>query len=366
MRKVTVCIVMTVPLGMNGVSHVILNYLKEFANERLQYVFLVSNELSSGISRLIERKHGKVVRVPKRSRVLKYLTSCSRAMKECKCDILHVHGNSATMVLELFAGVLANIKVRIAHSHNSHCASLFLNGVLKYFFQQSYTKAFACSKLAGDWLFGAGKFDVIPNSIDLSRFRYDSLEREKVRKELGVNDKFVVGHIGGLQPAKNYPYLIELLDEIIRKKTDCVGLLVGAGSTKESTRQDIAEKKRNDKIKLLGLRTDSARLYLAMDCFVLPSFHEGLPLVALEAQAAGLPCYLSENVTREVQITKLVEFCKIDEDKTVWLDKIMAQDRSNRDEDSREAIQMLTDNGYCIKKQAVQLESAYIELFKNI
>lgn len=189
----------------------------------------------------------------------------------------------------------------IAHSHSTSNGSGFLaviKDIMQYPVRYQADYLFACSQMAGEWMFGKqvfGKnYEIISNAIDAERFDFDESIRRNVRNELGLRDKFVIGHVGRITKPKNHIFLIDLLTEIRKNRSDIVLLLVGDGELRTYIEAYANEKNVIDNIIFLGSKNNTQDYYQAMDVFVFPSLWEGLGIVAIEAQASGLHCVVSE------------------------------------------------------------------------
>ena len=217
---------------------------------------------------------------------------------------------------------------------------------------------FTCSKEAGIAVYGAravreGRVWTIPNAIDAQRFSF----QQKVRDELGIQDKFVIGHVGRFGFMKNHTYLVDVFAKICETRKDAVLVMIGQGELEETIREKVKSLGLEDRAYFLGNRYDVEKYYQAFDYFVFPSTFEGLPGSVAEAQAAGLHCLVSDKVTREVALTDLVAYRSIEEDSGLWAEEILgnAQAALVR-EDMREAI---AQKGFDVRSQAVQMAEFY-------
>ena len=193
----------------------------------------------------------------------------------------------------------------------------------------------ACSKLAGEWLYGniGGQLTVIPNGIDLSVYTFSNVKRDEIRKKIGIEDKLAVGHVGRLSQQKNQYYLIDIFEEFYKKHKDSVLLIAGSGNLEKDLRKKVSDLSLDDAVFFLGFRADVPDLLHAFDVFLLPSLFEGLPISIVEAQANGLPCVISDKVTNEVAVTGLVSFVSIDGPPVDWVGEIENALAKQRDSD---------------------------------
>ena len=208
------------------------------------------------------------------------------------------------------------IKHIIIHSHNSNTPSGLLRKLLNALnkpFLHLGTDFFACSKLAGEWLFGKNflkkhELKIINNAVDIDKYKFNAQTRENIRNELECREKFVIGHVGRFCYQKNHDFLINVFYEVQKEDKDMILLLIGEGELKEEIQEKVKKLNIQDNVIFLGT-TNKVQNYLqAMDLFVLPSRFEGLPVVGIEAQASGTKCLFSNNITKETKIVDNTEF----------------------------------------------------------
>ena len=164
----------------------------------------------------------------------------------------------------------------------------------------------ACSKEAGEWLFGNTQFIVLNNGIDVSKYVFNQNIREEYRKILGFSDELVLGHVGRFSNQKNHNFLIDIFYEIIKINKKSKLILIGTGELENEIKEKVESLSLKEKVIFLGARADVNKIMQAMDVFILPSLFEGLPVVGVEAQASGLPCIISDTVSKDVKITDSV------------------------------------------------------------
>ena len=197
------------------------------------------------------------------------------------------------------------------------------------------------------------------NAIDPSAFSFSEVTRESLRAELGLEGRFAVGHIGRFNLQKNHKRLIEIFAQLKKIKPDAVLLLVGEGELEEETRAKVSELGVEDSVKFLGVRSDVPKLCMAMDVFVMPSLFEGLPVVGVEAQAAGLPCVFSAEVTDEVVILPQSSQLPLSASNAEWAERIAACDGSVSDRSA--AIEPVRAAGYDINAETEKISRMYLE-----
>lgn len=345
---------MMTDMNYGGVEFVIMNYYRHIDRSRVQFDFFALEGSSLPMKDEIEKLGGRIYLVPKYTHLLDYEKAIMGIFKKNNYKIVHSNMN-ALSVFSLHAAKKAGIKVRIAHNHSTAGKGETKKNIVKYLLRplsKIYpTHLCACTKYAGEWLFGK-KTDIkiFHNAIEIEKYKYNERVRNKIRKELNIKDKLVIGHVGRFCFQKNQEFLVDLLHEV-RKKKDAVLLLIGEGNT-ESVREKANELGVFDSIFFLGPKSNANEYYQAMDCFVLPSRYEGLGMVAIEAQAAGLPTICSTEVPEEARITDLAEFISLDLPINKWADKIKRVERKDK---SRE----IAGAGYDITIEAKKLVEYY-------
>ena len=271
---------------------------------------------------------------------------------------------NALSIFPLMAAKKAGIKVRIAHSHSTanrkEWKKTLVKNMLRPFSKVYATHLFACSQLAGEWLFGRktqskGKVTIINNAIDFERFVYNESERNKIRQEYKITDKFVIGHVGRFMQQKNHKFLIDVFKELKNHRDDCVLFLIGEGELSESLHDYVSKLDLTDSVIFAGARSDVEKFYNAFDCFVLPSLYEGLGLVLVEAQASGLKCLASNSIPNESNISGKVKFLKLNNQ--IWVDEILKL--VNQQDLVRKSM---TCKEFNIKEEAKRLLDIYKEI----
>lgn len=305
-----------------GVEAVVMNYYRHIDREKVQFDFIVDGDSTLVPRKEIESLGGRVFLVPPYQQMAQYSRALEGLFRREHWLIAHSHVNALSL-FPLRAAKRAGVPVRIAHSHSTSGKGEHAKNLVKHLLRTQAnrypTHRFACSRYAGEWLFGRDAvFEVLYNAIDLSRFSFNAEARAKARADLGLVDgQLAIGHVGRFMTQKNHAFLIDVFAEVVRRRSDAVLLLVGSGELRHFAECRAAERGVADKVMFLGQRDDVDRLYQAFDAFVLPSLYEGLCLVGVEAQRAGLPCFLSDTITREVDVTGEVAFLSI-EDTHTW------------------------------------------------
>lgn len=354
MKKILV--VNTVDFIFGGITSVIVNYYKYIDKNIFQIDFVINGILEKEFEELFKENNSHIYRVNRKKNPIKYFFQLKKILDNGNYEAIHIHGNSATMTIELLAAKLARCPIRIAHSHNSVCNHKLFHVLLSPLFKKLYTSAIACSEVAGNWIFGKGKFKVLPNGIEVDKYRFSINVRKRVREELSIENKLVIGHVGLMNEQKNHSMLFEIVGEL-NKMYENIHLLCVTGS--ESVPNDleamIKEMDIEQNITILHKRDDVNELLQAMDIFLLPSKWEGLPVVLVEAQAAGLPCIVSSVVSEEAKILKERYFA-VPLEKEKWLEACKMTEMIPRE---KYDVSTLEERGFDIEKNIEILMKIY-------
>ena len=354
-----------------GVEAVTINYYRNIDKNKVQLDFICDEDSTNIPYEEIERMGGKVIIIPSYSKPFKYHKELKRVLKEGNYKIIHSNINTLS-VFSLFAAKCAGVPVRIAHSHSTtnkkEKKKNLMKQVLRPFSKVFATDYMCCSELAGRWLFGNKEYDkgnvyLLNNAIDLDKFKYNESLRKKKRKELGIkDDTLVIGHIGRFVAQKNHDFLIDIFNEIHKKNNNSILLLAGQGPLMEDIKNKVKELNLDDNVKFLGQRNDANELYQAFDVFLLPSLYEGLPVVGVEAQASGLLCYLSDDMTKETKVLDITKFMSLNKMPEEWADNILDDVKKYKRIDTSKEM---TAKNFNIKEEAKKLEEYYLNLYNK-
>ena len=365
-EPIRVCEVVGPMIG-GGVEAVVMNYYRHLDHSKVQCDFVITDDSTvvDANRREIEALGGRLYAVPTYHRLPAFESALYGLFtSHPEWRIVHSHMN-ALSVFVLGQAKKAGVPVRIAHSHSTwgkgEAKKNAAKAVLRPLANKYPTERLACSRAAGEWLFGKGApFEIMYNAIDLDRFWFSEPARARARAGLGlVGDAFVIGHVGRFMAQKNHQFLLEVFEQVAKKRDDAVLALVGTGEAEARAESWVRERGLSDKVKFLGQREDVNELYQAFDAFALPSLYEGLGLVGVEAQVAGLPCLLSDRITREVDVTGTCQFLPIDDPKT-WADALCALEP--RTDVERAATDRADFANYDIVRQGQWLTNKYLEL----
>lgn len=354
--------------NLGGAESRVMELYRALDRDKVQFDFLVHTEKEGQYNREIQRLGGRIYSVP-RFRVWNLL-SYQKALRRFFRDhngFAAVQGHmTSTASIYLPIAKRAGIPVTIAHARSAGVApgvkglvTKLIRCPLKY--RADY--CFTCSAEAAEAVYGRkwvekGAVWTIPNAIDTQRFVFDAEVRGKVRDELGLGSKFVIGHVGRFGSMKNHSYLIDIFAELCKMRDDAALVLIGKGELEEQIRAKISSIGLSDKVLFLGSRFDVERYYQAFDYFVFPSTYEGLPGSVAEAQASGLCCLVSDKVTREAALTELVTYKSIEEPAANWAGEIMRNAKSALErKDMRAAI---AAKGFDVRGLAAEMQAFYI------
>lgn len=353
-----------------GVEAVVMNYYRHIDHQKIQFDFICDNDSTNIPYQEIEKLGGKVILIPPYQKVFKYQKELQKVLRDGNYKIVHSHINTLS-VFPLYAAKKAGVPIRIAHSHSTTNKAEWKKNLMKQILRplskRYATDYFCCSELAGRWLFGdkvynQGKVYLLNNAIDLDKFSFSEKIRKEKRQELGLSDKnIVIGHIGRFVAQKNHTFLIDIFNEIHKKNENAILLLAGQGPLQEETKEKVKSLELNDYVRFLGQRNDANELYQAFDVFLLPSLYEGLPVVGVEAQAAGLLCVLSDDMTKETKVLDSTVFMSLNNSAEEWADIILKLIKGYIRNDTKKEI---TENNFNIKEEGIKLEKKYIKLYK--
>lgn len=358
---------MTASLYHGGSQNMIVNLYKEIDRSKVQFDFIVDHPELNDLQPVVEELGAKIYTMPKfkGTNILEVKNAWNVFFKQHpEYKIIHSHSRS-------YASIYLKIAKKyglktIIHSHNTSNGE-GLKARIKDLFQYNLKNIsdyfFACSLNAGEWLFGedivkSDKFFILNNAIDTNKFKFNQKTREQYRKQLGlVNNKIYI-QVGEFNEQKNHKFAIELFKQIIIKEPNAKLLLVGTGEKLEEIKRLVNKHNLNDNIEFLGRRDDVNNLLMASDIYLMPSNFEGLSVAAIEAQASGIKCLLSDKVSKDVNITNNCIFIPLEIDR--WLN-VCTDSKNNRVDTSNEIIKM----GYDVNITARWLEDFYLDIINK-
>jgi len=360
MNPIRVLQVFTI-MDRGGAETMIMNYYRKLDRTKVQFDFLVHRPHKAAYDDEIEALGGKIYRLPAINPFFpkSYYNQLSAFFQtHTYYKIVHSHLNTFSCFPLKIAREF-NIPCRIAHAHiaiNKVSIHSILSGKeslketfkkliklqLKKKVKNNATHYFSCGDKAGHWLFGNVPFKTMNNAIDTEKFKYNPKIETAYKKEFGLENELVLGHIGRFVSQKNHAFLIKIFASVLKKKPNTTLVLIGDGPLKKGLQTEAKLLNIDHKIKFLGVREDIPKLCQMMDVFVFPSFYEGLPVTLIEAQAASLKILASDTITKEVRLTDNIEFISIDDSVNVWSDHILKLQVNNKTDQSKS----IAEGGY--------------------
>lgn len=354
-------------MGRGGLETMLMNYYRHIDRSKIQFDFLVHRDFEADYDREILSMGGKINHV---SRLVPWSRKYRKELKKFflkhpEYKIIHVHQDCLSSVA-LQCAEECGIAVRIAHSHNSN-----QNKNIKYLIKRYYMKQipkfatdyFACGNEAGDWMFSGHSYRILRNAIDVSSYAYSIERAVTIRERLHVQQNLVIGHVGRFDVQKNHIFLLDIFNECVKIVQNAKLLLVGDGEGKAQIQEKVKALGLEDKVIFTGVRSDVSDLLQAMDVFVFPSLYEGVPVTMIEAQAAGLPCVISDNVPKDCIITSdLVTSMSLLDKPRDWAKHIIEQSQMQRNNHLNE----IQAAGYDVVMAARKLEKFYLEKYGEL
>lgn len=364
--------------GMNrgGIETWLMHVLRHIDRDRFQMDFLVHTTEPCPYDAEVRALGSQIISCPRVSQPLLYRSDFKQILREnCSYDIVHSHVQHFNGYV-LWLAEQAGVPIRIAHSHNdtsvveakaSRLRKLYLN-LTKWWISRHATLGLAASRPSAQSLFGShwendSRWRVLYCGVDLTPFR-QAVDREVVRAQLGIPaDAFVIGHVGRFEKQKNHEFILDIAALIGQKDAGIHWLLVGDGSLRTQSQEKVDRMDLSDRFIFAGLRPDVPCLMLsAMDLFLFPSLHEGLGLVLIEAQSAGLRCVLSDVVPGEADVVKpLLQRLSLFQTASAWSEAILTTKKNQPGITQTEAYQLVEKSSFNIHNSVKQLEAVYLE-----
>ncbi|MCL7746065.1 glycosyltransferase family 1 protein [Halalkalibacter alkaliphilus] len=357
--------VLHVVVNMNrgGAETLLMNLYRNVDRSTVQFDFLTCKE--GVFDDEIRSMGGKVYQIPYITEKghFGYIKELEQFFsKHSQYKIVHSHMDKMSGFV-LRAANKNKIPVRIAHSHNTSSEGSLPAKMYKWYagkhILQNATHFLACSEAAAKWLYQGKTKDVkiLQNGIECEKFMFSKEVRKEIRTELEFDDEFIIGHVGRFNHQKNHVFLLDVFADVCREIPNAKLVLVGDGPLREEIEAKVKTLHLEEKVHFLGVRSDINRLLQGFDAFVFPSLHEGLPVTLIEAQGAGLPCIVSDQITNEVDMgMNLVQYCSLDGRKR-WVEQI--KNLATHSFPRIKSSQSLSEKGYDIKNTAIWTQVFY-------
>ena len=352
--------------GIGGIEIFLLNIYKNIDRAKIQFDFVTSSDFVPLKENFIALG-GTLYKIASPVNIIRYWRDLRKLIETNQYEIVHIHKNSAANILPFIICKLAGVKVIVSHAHNTASTKgPFFNALHKInqkILLQLQTNAFACSTLAAQWLYGnlytaKNNVSILKNGVEVKKFIFNEIIRNEMRASLKLENSFVIGHVGRFTKQKNHIFLIDIFTELIKHKSNAVLLLCGLGELEGQIKEKVLKLGLDKRVFFLGERKDVNNIMQAMDVFVFPSLHEGLPLVGIEAQAAGLPIFMADTISSEVKISNLVTFLSLNDTVKIWAEKIIEKSELIKRANMATNI---GEQGYDIEKTAKYLENFYMK-----
>lgn len=357
--------VCTVETSRSGIPNVIFNQMENFNSDKFELGYVAINNPSEYYKMRLKNIGARLYIIPRKlSNPFKYIFQLTQIARGY--DIIHVHGNSATMTLEMLAALMAGVKVKASHCHSSDCNMKVIDKLCRPIFHSICNLRFSCSEVAAKWLYGNRKNHIIRNGISIDRFKFNSVAREKLRNELRLDNKFVITNVANFDLAKNHPFLIEIFGHLIHQKPEARLMLIGAGPEMQGIKSLVIDKRLDDKVIFAGSVSNPEDYMSASDIIVMPSFNEGFPLTLVEEQANGLSAIIADTISRQVNLSGNVTFLPIEDGAEKWAKKILESGMlvKRDDEVSQKACEKIIEKGYDISTASKHLQKLLIQAVK--
>jgi glycosyltransferase involved in cell wall biosynthesis len=345
-------------LRRGGTEQYLMNLYRHIDRSLVQFDFLVLSEQAEVYEQEIESLGGRVYRIPPVTRrPLENLIARNRFFKGHRYRIVEIHSSSPLRFSYAKDARRAGVERILFHAHNAVDKP---KSIAHRFAARRIGKwcdeELACSHVAGEYVYADSDYVIIPNAIDLDRFRFNSETRSRLRTELQVNDAFVLGTVGRLSRQKNYDFLLQVYASLWPKIDDSILLMVGSGELRDSLEMLSHSLGINDRVRFLNDRRDVPDLLSVFDLFIMTSFYEGLSIAAVEAQAAGLPCFFSSAISEETAFSDKVKFMPLDAGPDSWARAIADSMPTGR----MNSTETLRHRGYDINDLAQRMQSYYL------
>lgn len=353
---------------IGGIESFLLNLYSNIDREQIAFDFVTTSK-TPALRKELEQLGGRIYGISSYCHFFNYKKDIKKLLFQNQYDVVHIHKNSAANIVPFDIVSKVNEKpVVIVHSHNTAPSIGKFTKLLHYLNRDRMFKIsdyhFACSKKAAKWMFGdlhQKNICIIPNGIEMKKFVYTDEKAKIKREELGIADEtFVLGHIGRFTEQKNHLFLINIFKNILLINPNSVLILIGTGELKSKIESLVSMLGIEEHVLFLGARTDIPELLFAMDAFILPSLYEGLPIAAVEAQAAGLPIFLADTISKETDLANCVSWFSLENAEEEVARKILSQQYGRNEIVRQERNKKMSNSAYNIKTTATELQKIYL------
>lgn len=371
-------VLVVAPLGVGGVTNMMINIQKHLDRSLVNFDYLVFHDRREPCEDIVKEMGSRKLIASAddvKHRPLRRIFRLKEIRKVCRkngVQIMHYNADSPADLMNIIAAKIGGVKYVTIHSHNAgfgtagkgiRILSKFSKPLIPFFCDTYY----GCSDLAAKFLLPkkiieSGDYTVLPNGIDLKKYDFNKEVRKEVRKELGLQNKYIVGHAGRFSDQKNHAFLLDIFQKVHEKDENTVLLLFGVGELVEPMKKKAKQLDIYDSVIFYGASNEMHRMWQAMDVFVMPSLHEGLPVTGIEAQASGLPCIFADTITKEVDVTGKSEFLSLGDPANVWADHILTHKNDVR----ISGVQALRNAKYDIQQTADTIIDLYLSVAERL
>lgn len=357
-------------MNLGGLETMIMNYYRNIDRTKIQFDFIVHRNAKGAYDNEIKQLGGNIfnlspIRPGNYRRCFKEFDSFFDEHKEYR--VVHSHlGDNSSFIAR--SAKQHRLPCRIAHSHvagNKYDWRYPFRFYARCYHKGNVNQMFSCGKEAAKWLFPTKELDkvtIMNNAIETERFLYCKTISENIKKQLGIEDKFVIGHVGRFNKQKNHEYLIDIFKEVHDKEPKSILVLVGNGELEEEINRKVEDCHLKKDVIFLGVLENVNELLQGFDLFLFPSINEGLPVTVIEAQASGLQCVIANSISKEVKITDLVEFISLKQKPEYWADRILSR---NNGYERRNMYEDIVKAGFDIKDNVKWLEKFYLQYYEG-
>lgn len=365
-KKIKILYVLNNLRTTSGITSFVMTYFKTLNKAKYQVDFVILQKYESPYYKEIKNNGGKVFVLTSLRNPILHLKACYKLLKFNQYQIIHDNLLISSIPIMMVA-FLTNVPVRILQSHNTRLSSekwkAIRNKIALPFLKVTANTYFACGRLAGESLFGDKPFTVIPNTVSSSKFKFNESTRIRVRDKYKCAGKLIIGTVARVNTQKNPFFALKIIESLIKVDPRIQYWWIGSGELDSQVQKYIYDHNLSKHIKLFSSCDHVSELYQAMDAFLLPSLFEGLPIVYIEAQANGLPCVISNSVTKEIVYTDLVDFISLSSSVEIWANSILKQSMRCVDR-TFYAEKALKVSPYYLPKATNELERKYVQLVR--
>ena len=330
-----------------GIENFVMNLYEHIDRESFPFDFIVHKQQEGDYTERIEELGGHIYLLPRLTRhPIRNLRGIYRLVKQNHYDIVIRHTPNALVAPQLLAARLAGAHT-ICHAHSETDNQKVLHMLGKVLMKLAAQRRIACSVNAGKWMFGKSSYEIVHNAVDISAFQYSTEKEEMIREEFNLGQRHIYGHVGNFVWSKNHLLMLNIFKEIKKSDRDAVLFFVGQGTMQKEIEEEISKLGLRDSVILTGVRKDVSVLMSAFNMLLFPSVYEGLPLTLIEAQAAGLPCLISDSITPDVIVTNgLVKRYSLRQSAEAWAAQAVCMVNRNIGNSRQCQRKQIADAGY--------------------